>query len=91
MMTRRRTCEGKIWHLQRSEAMIPEPGREEACCEIRSMKEGPHIKANSGDTTALSTVRGACTVGSFVGRQQLIEGAPVSHMPICGRKIKSVL
>ncbi len=36
------------------------------------------------DATAVSVVRDGRRVGSFGGRQQLVEGAPLMRMPFCG-------
>jgi len=50
------------------------------------MKERPHIKAAARDATAVSIGRGGRRFCNFVGRQQLVEGAPVSRMPLCAMR-----
>ncbi len=50
------------------------------------VKGWPHIKAAARDAIAVSIGRGGRTFCNFVGRQQLVEGAPVSRVPMCGRK-----
>lgn len=46
--------------------------------------EEPQNKANSRDAIGVSIVHGGRMVGSFVGRQQLAEWAPLIRMPFCG-------
>ncbi len=46
-------------------------------------------KAAARDATAVSTVHGRRRSCNFVGRQKLVEGAPVSRMPICGRRARA--
>ncbi len=43
----------------------------------------PHIKAAARAATAVSTVRGRCRSDKFAGRQQPVEGVPVSRIPLC--------
>jgi len=47
----------------------------------------PHINTNSGDATAPSVGYGERTVDSFAWHQQLVEGAPLIRMPICGLRL----
>ncbi len=45
--------------------------------KIEKLSEAAAYQPDAGDATAVSTARGACTVGGFDGRQKLTEWAPL--------------
>jgi hypothetical protein len=47
-----------------------------------SRRKKPQNKAAARDATDVSTVRGGRRVCNCAGRQELVEGAPVSGMPL---------
>ncbi len=51
---------------------------------MRRRTRRPHIKAAARDATAVSIVRDRRRFSNFDGRQQLVEGAPVSRESFCG-------
>ncbi len=62
----------------------PKGSRGETEDQIENSEKRPHIKAASRDASVVSIVRGGRMFCNFAGRQQLVEGAPVSRMPFCG-------
>ncbi len=50
-------------------------------------EEEPQNKANAGDATVLSVVRGGRKAGSFAERQQMAEGAPLIRNPFVLRLV----
>lgn len=55
-------------------------------CRSMQMNGCRTTKRMQRDAEAVSIVHSGRRVGNFAERQQLTEGAPLMHMPICGRR-----
>ncbi len=53
---------------------------------MKERTKRPHIKAAARDAIGVSIIRSGRRFCNFAGCQQLVEWAPVSGMPICGRR-----
>ena len=53
---------------------------------MKKSTKRPHIKAAARGATSVSTVRSGRRFCNFAECRQLVEWAPVSGMPICGRR-----
>ncbi len=63
-----------------------EKGRQIVRCSGQSQN-----KAAARDATAVSTGRSERRFCNFAGCQQLVEGAPVSGMPLCAKRSLALL